>query len=295
MNEAITRPLSFLGAVAVLCVLAAPTVASGASGDGEPGASASGKVNKKIKKLNQRLNALQAQVDGIALQPGPQGPGGEKGDKGDPGAPGLSTGPAGGDLTGSYPNPSIASDVLAPFIEGADGVPGGDLTGTYANPELKPGTVGTSETGTIPAVRVFNTANQNIPSSTVTALSFDSEQFDTAGLHSTSTNPDRLTAPVDGIYQVNGWIQLAFGGTIDGASLSAIILASNGSRVAESEAINPATNTVLNLSGLLRLNAGDSVQLNVATDNSTPAAALGNATAGLPAFSMAWVGPPPGP
>lgn len=59
--------------------------------------------------------------------------------------------------------------------------------------------------------RVYNSANISIPNSTVTALTFNSERWDTGatGMHSTATNTNRLTAQLSGLYHIFGHVSFA--------------------------------------------------------------------------------------
>lgn len=60
---------------------------------------------------------------------------------------------------------------------------------------------------------VYNSAPQSIPNATATATTFDSEAWDTASIHSTSSNTSRLTAPVAGKYLILGLMQWASSAT----------------------------------------------------------------------------------
>lgn len=57
-----------------------------------------------------------------------------------------------------------------------------------------------------PTVNAYRNAALNAADNTQTLVSLDSEDYDTASFHSTSTNPSRLNIPYDGRYRIIAWV-----------------------------------------------------------------------------------------
>lgn len=54
--------------------------------------------------------------------------------------------------------------------------------------------------------RVYNSADISISNATPTALTFNSERYDTSSIHSTSSNTGRLTLPIAGKWRIGATI-----------------------------------------------------------------------------------------
>lgn len=64
-----------------------------------------------------------------------------------------------------------------------------------------------------PRFRVYNSLAEAIPNAAFTAATFDSERFDTNGMHSTSVNTGRATCQTAGAYLLGGGVEWAANAT----------------------------------------------------------------------------------
>jgi len=117
-----------------------------------------------------------------------------------------------------------------------------------------------SSGGFTQAVRVTKSASQSISNNTDTALTWNTETFDTNGLHDNAVNNSRLTAQVAGKYQVSGGARFDTNGT----GRRQLYIKKNGTSIyslLEPAAPNASVPTVYVITGLVDLAVGDYVEL----------------------------------
>jgi hypothetical protein len=110
---------------------------------------------------------------------------------------------------GQVPSAANATHATTADTAAPSGAAGGDLTGTFPNPTIGAGKVTPAKFGAIPQARVEKTAAQSIPTGPAfTGLTWDTELYDTAGLFNPAA-PDRLTAPIAGVYAIEAGVRWA--------------------------------------------------------------------------------------
>ena len=101
--------------------------------------------------------------------------------------------------------------------------------------------VGANETAYLNScARVYRNSAQSINDSTLTALAFNNEQYDTDGLHDNATNNSRLTCVLAGKYAISAGVE--FDGVTPGSNALVLIriVRSDTVMIGESRQCHPA-------------------------------------------------------
>jgi hypothetical protein len=181
---------------------------------------------------------------------------------------------------------ATSADSAAPI-----GTAGGALSGTYPNPAIASGAVSPSKFAPLPGAEVALTG-AIVPAGWWSPLTFSTETRDVGGLR-TATHPDRLTAPVDGKYLIV--VTVSWDAAASGDCMVALFLNDDyGTPMAFSQVPLTSTGYVFQTAErVCHLSAGDYVGVQVAQTSSGSLACResGGAPQYAPVLSMDWLGP----
>jgi hypothetical protein len=146
---------------------------------------------------------------------------------------------------------------IYPALTISTGVGGTDPSFAFTNGNIK--IVSIKESTAIGA-RVYNNANLSIANTTDTALTFNSERFDTDSIHSTSSNTSRLTCQTPGVYLIHADVSFA----INASGLRFVYLRLNGTTIIAESSMMPISTGARShmvVTTLYELDAGDYVEV----------------------------------
>jgi hypothetical protein len=189
---------------------------------------------------------------------------------------------------------------------------GGDLSGTYPNPTIAAGAVTPDKVGAAPAVRAWDGSDvlrpgNQFPSDSVatgveTPICYRVERYDTDNMHATvddsgttAEDETKLIAPRSGLYSVTAGMIWSADSVVGSRQLNIKATRLNVGLTeyvaAEQVPAGPAgANTIHNVHGVIRLEAGDYVQA-TAWQNSGGDLAVSQGLDLRSFFAMEWIGP----
>jgi hypothetical protein len=168
------------------------------------------------------------------------------------------------------------------------GTAGGDLSGSFPNPSIKDGAVTPSKLAGAPRVSLRSTSSQSIPNSNDTDITWETETYDTGNMHGGSSAD--IFAPIAGTYVVTYSINFDANPT---ATRTAAIYSPSadheGDLSPHTERVNAASNgtTILSGAATYHLAAGEAVRLSAGQDSGGALLLSDTYTS----IEVTWVGP----